>query len=196
MDHYDISERFAQMWRSSRAAAGKSQEYMARALGVSKKTIQNWEEGTSCPSQMKGFEWFTVLGLHPLPYYLQLLYPEEYADLSPVADDAAIEEALLETIRGLDSNAKRKLLFILYGDSGSSPRGLLELITAYLHTPLKLRINVAGLVLTNYEISKAHGEIVAPEHVLPNEETLRRCLSNSLHAVLNGSEFYNNTEDL
>ncbi len=71
MDRYDINERFAKMWRKSRNAAGKSQEFVAKSLGVNKKTVQNWEAGTSCPSQEKGFEWFQVLGIQPLPDHIQ-----------------------------------------------------------------------------------------------------------------------------
>lgn len=37
-------KRFAKIWWKSRADAGKSQEFMALSLGVSKKTIQNWEK--------------------------------------------------------------------------------------------------------------------------------------------------------
>ena len=35
-------KRFARIWALSRGNAGKSQEFMASGLGVSKKTIQNW----------------------------------------------------------------------------------------------------------------------------------------------------------
>ena len=35
------NKRFAKIWSLSRSDAGKTQEYMASGLGVSKKTIQN-----------------------------------------------------------------------------------------------------------------------------------------------------------
>ena len=53
-------KRFAQIWSLSRADTGKTQEYMANGLGVSKKTIQNWEKGASAPDLFEGSEWFRV----------------------------------------------------------------------------------------------------------------------------------------
>ena len=81
LQRIDISEKFASMWRKSREDAGKSQDFMAKAMRVSKRTIQNWEAGISCPSQSAGLEWFQILGLAPLPYYLELLYPEHTKNL-------------------------------------------------------------------------------------------------------------------
>lgn len=48
----DRVKRFAQIWSLSRADTGKTQEYMANGLGVSKKTIQNWEKGASAPGSV------------------------------------------------------------------------------------------------------------------------------------------------
>lgn len=192
MDHYDLSERFARMWRQSRADAGKSQDYLAKKLGVSKKTIQNWEAGLASPSQMKGFEWFEALGRQPLPYYLQLLFPEEYEDLSPSSDNQAIEDALITYIKSCRPATKRKLLFMLNGSHGSSPEGLLEMITAYLHTPLKNRLCVASATILNYEIAEAHGELIDQEHIAPDVDLLRRSLERSKEAVLDGMNAYTN----
>ena len=52
----DRVKRFAQIWSLSRADTGKTQEYMANGLGVSKKTIQNWEKGASASAS-----WVMVL---------------------------------------------------------------------------------------------------------------------------------------
>ena len=43
MTRNEIADRFGMMWKKSRCNAGVSQEYMAKALGVSKKTIQNYD---------------------------------------------------------------------------------------------------------------------------------------------------------
>ena len=62
-------KRFAEIWWKSRADAGMTQERLAVELGVSRKTIQNWESGATSPSLYQGTEWFRALGLNPLPYY-------------------------------------------------------------------------------------------------------------------------------
>ena len=70
MDRASKAKRFAEIWLKSRAEAGYSQERMAMELGVSKKTIQNWEKGLSFPNAFQVFEWFEVLGMNPIIYFL------------------------------------------------------------------------------------------------------------------------------
>ena len=190
MDRFDINERFAKMWRKSRDEAGKSQEFMARSLGVSKKTVQNWEAGTSCPSQEKGFEWFQVLGIQPLPYYLELIYPDEFCQLSFDDSDQMIEDALITIIKNLPSGSKRKLLYLLYGNHGSSPLAMLELITAHLQTPLRARLNVAEIVRTNYEIADAMGILAQPDHIQPDVDVLNHAFLCGKDAVKQGLRAY------
>ena len=43
LERKERADRFAKIWWKSRANMGVSQEYMALGLGVSRKTIQNWE---------------------------------------------------------------------------------------------------------------------------------------------------------
>lgn len=183
------SERFAAMWRKSREDAGKSQAYMAKALGVSKKTIQNWEDGTSCPNQLKGFEWFHALDLQPLPYYLQLLYPE-FDGISYASSDDCISQSLLVLVAALPVDQQRKLLYILYGDHGSDTRAVVELSTAYLHVPLRYRVNIAQSVLTNYELTIANGNDVCPDHIQPDKQFLADAIQQGISAILNGNDTY------
>ena len=70
MDRESKAKRFAEIWLRSRAEAGYSQEKMAMELGVSKKTIQNWERGLSFPNVFQVFEWFEVLNMNPIIYFL------------------------------------------------------------------------------------------------------------------------------
>ena len=80
----DRITRFSKIWWQSRADAEKSQEFMALGLGVSKKTVQNWEKGISAPDLFQGSEWFRILGLNPLPYYLAFLFPELFGDIDQI----------------------------------------------------------------------------------------------------------------
>lgn len=190
MDNYEISERFAEMWRKSRSDAGKSQEYMARALGVSKKTIQNWEDGTSSPSQLKGFEWFDVLGLQALPYYLRLLYPEQFNTITAESTDAEIEDAIITYVKAATPDLKRKLLYLLVGQHGSSATAIMEMMTAHLHTPLRSRLNVALSIKTNYEIAEKRGEIIRPDVVPADIEHLNFAIELAKEAIVRADESY------
>lgn len=184
----DNAENFARMWRKSRADAGKSQEYCAKALGVSKKTIQNWEEGTSCPTQLKGLEWFQVLGLNPLPYYLELLFPDRFStDIAP--DDEQIKRELIRFIENTTPEIRAKLFYFLCGNHGSSVIAILELITAHLRMPLENRIQIANVTLNAYKLAEKIGN-VQDASVDVDKEILMKSINQAFAAVVNHEKGY------
>lgn len=186
---YEISERFAKIWRVSRYKAGVSQDAIAKKLGVSKKTVQNWESGASSPSQVMGFRWFNALGIQPMPYYLSVLYPG-FGDIPAEPTDKEVDIYLQKLTGGLPARSKRELLYLLSGYHGSSVAGILELMTAHLQAPLRDRVNVAQSVATNYELAEASGRIRCPGHVQPNMELLQLMIEKGKGAVLEGKEEY------
>lgn len=183
------NDKFAGIWRRSRADSGLTQKEVAARMQISRTTVQNWESGYSCPSQAEGFAWFQALGLQPLPYYLELLYPE-FERISSADDDDRISSALISAIRDLPPDTKRKILYVLYGDHGSSPLAILELITAHLQTPLRARLTVAETIRTNYEVAEATGTLARPEHIQPNISVLEDAYLSGKDAVKHGKNGY------
>lgn len=185
-------KRFAKIWCSSRADAGKTQEYMAQGLGVSIKTVQNWENGVTSPDLFMGSEWFRVLGNNPLPYYLSFLFPDLFDGLSPEYDDAVIEQALTALIRNSTSVEKRELLFLMAGSHGSPWYSLLQMFTAHCHTSMQSRVNVARSILDNYEMDEATGNLVCPDNVRPDTGMLRNAVEQGKQSVISGNSGYTN----
>ena len=185
----DIDLRFEKLWQQSLADSGCTETEIAKAMGVSRHTVSNWLNGITCPTQRQGFEWFLKLGLQPLPYYLQLLYPSEFDGIL-TADDKQIEDALHAFISGLTSDERRKLLYCCYGEHGSSPHAVLELVTAYLHTPFRDRINIANSVVLNYTIADSMGTLVKAEETKPNINILRLAIRRCTQAILKGHNNY------
>lgn len=183
----DLSERFAQMWRKSRESMGKSQDFMSKALGVSKKTVQNWEDGTSCPSQIKGLEWFDVLDLNPLPYYLEIFYPDFqiYGQ-----EDEDVDKALSSILMDFPIDVKRKLLFMFSGMHDSSIFAIMEMLNAHLQTPLRDRLNIAQDIALNYEIATASNNLRCADHIQPDMEFLYKMIGKGKEAVLAGKDQY------
>lgn len=179
----NIDDRLAEMWRKSREDAGKSQEYLAKKLGVSKKTIQNWESGYSSPSQAMGFKWFNALNLQPMPYYLNALYPQDFSHTDSVNDEY-VEESLIKYIKSLRPADKRKLLFVIYGDHGSAFNELIEMLTAHFHTPDECRLVIAQNILTNYLLSEANNSLVATNKIMPNIGIFKRAILNKRNKLL------------
>lgn len=193
MSNEEMAERkrrFAQIWAASRVASGKTQEYMAKGLGVSRKTIQNWENGVTVPDLFMGSEWFRVLGINPLPYYLSFLFPDLFADISPKDSDDDIERALVHLIKQSTAIEKRELLYLMAGRHGSSWYSLLQMFTAYCHTSMKSRVGVARNILDNFEIEKATGQLVCKTNVMPDIEMLHNAVEEGKRAVMAGNTGY------
>ena len=187
MNKLEVSDRFAAMFQRARAESGKSQEYVAKSLGVTRKTIQNWEQGYSFPNLAQTFEYFYVLELQPFPYFLETLYP------STQKSAADIDLALNDAIKTLRDEEKLKLLYLLCGKHGSSPVCMLDLLTAHLQCPLRDRVNIAQSVLTNFEIATAKRNILQA-NIEPNIPRLKKGIECGKESVLNGKESYSAAE--
>lgn len=178
-ERVDRAKRFSKIWWRSRADAEVSQEYVAIGVGVSRKTVQNWEKGISSPDLFQASEWFNVLGLNPLPYFLDYIFPEKVDGIKASDEDRRVEEALSHLISQLPVSGKRQLLYMLYGHHGSSPNAVLNLMNAHLQTPLKDRVVHAAMIVEDYELEKSLGNLVSPANVQPDVKMLRTSMDNA-----------------
>lgn len=182
--------RFSKIWWKSRADARKSQEYMALGLGVSKKTIQNWEKGIAAPNLLQGIKWFELLGLNPLHYYLEFVYPWIFKEDGECDVDETIEKALIDIIKNSSTLEKRQLLYIMSGNHGSSWHALLQLFTAYCHTNMHSRATAARLITDNYEIGKINSKLVCPDDVQPDVNVLNQAVQMGKSAAMKNNNGY------
>lgn len=187
MNKLESSNVFSEMWKKSREDCGKSQEFMAKSLGVSRKTVQNWEDGLSSPNHQKGLEWFAVLGLSPMHYYIRALYPQPSDNISR---EKYVEETLFSIIKDLPCETKEKLLYLLAGKHGSSPICMMELTTAHLQCPLRDRLNVAHNVAINYELAKIEGKVISNDDIQPNMPLLYDAIDKGMDSVRHGKSGY------
>ena len=102
------------------------------AMGISKKTVQNWEKVLSSPDLYQCLEWFRVLELNPMTYLMEFLYPE--------ADGGASGDMLT---LALTPRQKESVKYIYTGSHGSPPTALTELMLAYIALPLEQRAALA-----------------------------------------------------
>lgn len=185
------AERLGNMLCQARYDSGKSQEQIAKQMGVARRTIQNWEYGYASPDVAKCLDYFDACGVQPLPYFLKLFYAE-FDKLTSKSNDKDIENALIQRIKACSPAEKRKLLFIIYGDHGSSTHGIIEMTVAHLHVSLKDRLNICQQIILNYKIAEKHGKLVKTEHVLPDMKFLQQAFDNAMESVIEGKESYSN----
>lgn len=193
------AKRFAKIWWKSRDDVGKSQEFMALSMGVSKKTIQNWEKGLSSPTLFQATEWFKVLGLNPIKYYLEFLYPNFFEKTS-LEDESKLDEKLANLIKVSSAAEKRELIYLMSGTHGSSWPALLQLFSAYCHMSLQSRVIIARIVLESYEMEEKNGRLVNNDKIKPDLELLKSAIAICKAATQNGyygysTVFFNEFKD-
>lgn len=179
------AEEIALMHSKARIHAKISQNDMAMELGVSPKTVQNWEKGISCPDLLQSKEWFRICGINPLRSYLELFYPDQFENLSPTDDDDKIEEALNKAIDLLPMSDKRALLFTLNGAHGASPHSVLQMVLAYLHSPSQIRLSQAVNIYYMYCMVNEMNLHTCPENIMPDTEILRDSIRRTRAAIVN-----------
>ena len=175
--------------RTVRNESGVSQEAIAFELGVARRTVQNWECGKSEPTIQQAIEWFSILGKSPIPYLLQIGIPS-MERLKREDNDEKLRKAMHLLVDELPSEGMRELLYLFYGDHGSSPRAVLQLVTAHLQTPMKDRVTQAKVITHNYEIASKKEQVARPDHVQPDLEYLKKAIAAGEEAVIRDETEY------
>ncbi|MDD4075009.1 MAG: hypothetical protein PHC80_02850 [Eubacteriales bacterium] len=94
-------------------------------------------------------------------------------------EEEKIQAALQTILIQIPVSSKRALVYLFYGEHGSSPNAILQLILAYLHTPIKERVTQAVLIKNVYEMEKALGNLICSDDILPNMEVLNNALASA-----------------
>lgn len=169
---YITAGKIGKTLAKARNEAGLTQRTIAEMLGISKATVQSWENGQTSPNCDDMMEWFVACGVSPLAYFQAMLYPELYATPLDQQQDKPIEDVLIAYIRNAPSAVKRMLLFIVMGKHGSYPPAVIAEVCANLHTPLKDRVSVCGQIIDNYNCARATGTDPVPDGEQPPIEDL------------------------
>lgn len=192
MNRIEQVELLAEILSMSRSECGKSQKYMSKALGKSIGTIQNWENGTAIPNLIDTLEWFRVLGLNPLRYFLDFMHPDIYRNMNPNdVTDEDVHKALLHYICEVaPMSEQRKLAYCIYGNTGSSWSSQLDMMCAHNHTSMRSRVTIAQAIIDNYDMEKYRKELINMDNIMCDEEKLRKAIQLGKEAVYDGNRGY------
>ena len=168
---------------SARISERKSQEHMAFELGVARKTIQNWENDVTSPSIDQAIKYYKTLGLSPVPYLFRYVFP----DISK-EDDNSKREELKMLVDNLPIEGVEQLNNLLNGEHGSSPRAILNLVSAHLETPMKDRITNASLIIKNYDLAYKKNNVL--NNVKVDKELLNRALEEAEQSYMEDKKAY------
>ncbi|MCQ2520143.1 MAG: helix-turn-helix domain-containing protein [Lachnospiraceae bacterium] len=189
--YYDDEDkkRLARMLMLSRFESGLSQEKVSLELGIAKKTVQNWERGISAPTLLQAIEWFRVMKVPAMPYFLQFMFPDLEGTKGKDSEEKLRSE-LIQMIESIPEEGMRQLMYLFYGDHGSSPRAVMNLVTAHLQSPMKDRYNHAVTILSDYELALEKNQITRSDHIQPDTKLLKKAIQCGHDAILNNKNNY------
>lgn len=179
-------DRYAHVIRQARADAGLSQIEVSDMIGVSRSTIQKWEDGSATPSLEKFLDYLEKIQRPSIPYMLYLSDPEHYEK----ATVGSARATLLDLVNNLGDETIKKLFFVCFANHGSDAFAILDMVVADLQTPLRARINVAHEVMVNYEIARRHGDTSRGSNTYPDISNLNHAIESGVEAVISHRDSY------
>lgn len=178
------NKKIQDMLTKTRSTAGKTVEQVASDLGVSAKTIYNWEEGLSEPNASQFLNWFDVLGLNPVPYIYEYYYPT-FETIAPTDNDKRIIQAFKEVSKSLSPRLMR-IIMVATKRNGSDIECLWELFLAYMQNNQQNKILIATDVVTSYELN----DPAYPDTVQPNIQKIKLAIEKAKEAYRKGHKSY------
>ena len=168
------SKRIAELLSEARKRAGATQEETAELLFVSARTVQRWETGEKQPTLEEFISWYRALGLNWFRDVLRLAYPELYSNFDgSTADVEQRRNGLFKYLADCPPGEVDKIAFLIFGQHGSDWPSMLDEYVANAHCSMRSRAAVCRLVIENYELEAATGDLVDPDTAKPNIGNLR-----------------------
>ena len=172
----------------SRTDADVSQKDIAKALGKSIRTIQNWEKYSTL-TFLDLCRWFHVINRQMWPYLREGLYNLDNFEYDEI--DEAYKNELIKYFKKSSSDEIRKICHLILGNYGSNWISILEMLFLHISSPLYQRVISARTVLIGYELDLNDGRINQKENIAPDIKNLTRCIEEGTKAVKKGLTKYN-----
>lgn len=185
------AKRIARLMLEARKRSGQSQEELAERLNVSPRTVQRLENAERAPTLDDFLEWYRALGMNWFRDALRLANPELYSVFDgSTADVEQRRNGLFKYLADCPPGEVDKLAFLIFGQHGSDWPSMLDEYTANAHCSMRSRAAVCRLVIENYELEAATGDLIDPETAKPNIGNLRSAhIAGQKAAQLKRSEY-------
>lgn len=82
------------------------------------------------------------------------------------------------------------MAYCMFGKSGSPWHAQMNMLTANNHCTMRSRVNVAQIIIDNFKVEEARGELINTEHVMPDMDALALAADAGRIASYNGANGY------
>lgn len=185
------AKRIARLMLEARKRSGQSQEELAERMNVSPRTVQRLENAERAPTLDDFLEWYRALGMNWFRDVLRLANPELYSVFDgSTADVEQRRNGLFKYLADCPPGEVDKLAFLIFGQHGSDWPSMLDEYVANAHCSMRSRAAVCRMVIENYELEAATGDLIDPETAKPNIGNLRSAhIAGQKAAQLKRSEY-------
>lgn len=187
----ELSIFYANVLFKSRKEKHKSRRYMADALGVSERSVRNWEYGLGAPSITDFTLWFETLGISMLQYLRKESRPEQEENQnSATMPEGLVSLDLHRAIADMDEHSKRELHFLIYGNHGGDFSAYMDKCVTDLQSNMHERHVTTMIAVANYEYHKVNNTLRCPDEVQPDLARLKQASEMGRVASHNGESSY------
>lgn len=172
---------------NARLDAGVSKKDIAKALGKTERTIQNWESGYN-PSFLDICSWFQVIKKSAWTYIQCAIYNHDVHYSEAYSNDC--RKNLIQYFSAAKISEIRKVCYIIFGKHGSNWHAMLEALFEYVCSPLAQRVISARSILVSYSVDAQRTELVATDNISPDIDNLHRCIELGTEAAKHGKTSY------
>lgn len=166
-----------------------SQEALAKQLRISRKTVQNWLDGTTTPNFAWILAWFDACCVNVDTYVDMIQHPAAYEEkVVDINGDRQMLHHVIDTI--LSDQELRILKFLFMGRHGGDSYAMLNELCAVSNLPLTDRVKLCGQVIDAYELAVAHDMVSCPEDVQPDMDTLNAAYESGKASAFDKLSYY------
>lgn len=191
MTAYEQRLQLASILRSMREDSGMSQEAVAAEMDVGRSTVVRWEAGEGeMIRNVLAWRRYCEATHHDLIKSTLLLIAPELYDAENSSIDAK-KQALTNYLYEAAPNIITEILYyVFFGPHGSIPEAVVQMLGAYMHTPLYMRHTVSQSISTNYKQAQRMSLDPCPDWPQPDIALLDAANNAGLAASMDGKDGY------
>lgn len=187
----EVQLEFAEQLKKLRISHGLSKAKMADTFFLDHRRYSDYESGIRSPSAPELVMMYETLGEDILRTTLDCVYPDKYKNIEDKDDVHAQRAAAVHFFQHVATDRMvREFNYIAFGNHGSNFEPQLAEFVALDHLPLDYRVAIVKNIITFYNMAKARGELICPDHIEPDIDTLVDAIRKGLEAVGQGRNSY------
>lgn len=175
------------MLEAVRIKSGLKRKDLAKALGKTERTIQNWES-VHCPPLIEMVLYLNAANQSVWSFIQCVMNSYDISSYGTL--EKTHREEICSFLQSADKSTVAKMLFLINGAHGTNWPAVLESVFEYVCLPLPQRIIIAKNAFLAYQAKNRLNKLSQLENNLPDIANLERCINSAIKAAKLGKNSY------